>query len=320
MLPDQICKLTALTDLYLTFNRLTTLPERIGDLTSLKILNLHSNRLTTLPKRICDLTSLEILDINSNQLTALPDQICKLTALRVLNLRQSYELTPSPVLLDGLCELEERGCQIDYPDQITLELRASRAESRRLQKSRLQLESRTLFLSGLDDKSNLSKLDDQILKKIAEFTDTSLLSEAEIEAAFKAAEEGVKQTERYKKHVDANSTANNQESETKSVTASPAEVIVSEKAEEAEEGYKSDSDELPPEKDIVSGEKLGSESAITKAPASGERAEEPGGFATRRTFAGRVCDALSSIFPKTSISTTKTPAQQLQNNNPPHLK
>jgi len=196
MLPDQICELTALTDLYLTFNQLTTLPERIGDLTSLKILKLHSNRLTTLPKRICDLTSLEILDINRNQLTALPDQICKLTALRVLNLSQSYELTPSPALLDGLCELEERGCQIDYPEQITPQVRFDRAESR------LKQTARTLLLGNLDRNSKLSELDTGIIHEVLGFISSHQLSEEKKKEILEAAERDVEQTERYKQQAE----------------------------------------------------------------------------------------------------------------------
>ena len=338
-LPESIGGLTALTSLYLFCNRLTALPESIVGLTALTNLYLSFNQLTALPESIGGLTALTSLYLNGNQLTTLPESIDGLNALKLLDLSLN-QLTPSPTLLDRLSELETRGCQIDYPDQITLQLRVDRAESRRSQKSRLQLELRTLLLSSLDDKSNFSKLDDEILKKIAEFTDTSLLSEAEIEAAFEAAEEGVKQTERYKKHVDANSTANNQESETKSVTASPAEVIVSEEVEEGE--HKSDYDE-----ELRSPSHQGAGGAAeqeVEGPTSGERAEEPGGFATRRTFEGkfcdsleraeeprevttarrtfmgRVCDAFFSIFPKPSISTTENPAQQLQSNNPLHHK
>jgi len=253
--------------------RLSSIPEQIGELTALTSLDLSVNQLTTLPESIGGLNALTSLDLSVNQLTALPESIGGLNALTNLYL-SGNQLTPSPALLDGLYELETGGCRIDYPDQITLQLRVDRAESRRLQKSRLQLELRTLFLSGLDDKSNLSKLDDEILKKIAEFTDTSLLSKAEIKAAFEATEEDLKQAERYKKHAEL-------------VTDYQTEVIAT------EEKRKSESSE--------------------------DRAEEQREVTTaRRTFVGRVYDSLPSIFPKTSIFTTTTSAQQLQNKNPLH--
>jgi len=163
-LPESIGGLTALTNLYLSGNRLTALPESIGGLNALTRLVLSFNQLTALPESIGGLNALTNLYLDGNRLTALPESIGGLNALTNLYL-SGNQLTPSPALLDGLYELETGGCRIDYPDQITLQLRVDRAESRRLQKSRLQLELRTLFLSGLDDKSNLSKLDDEILKK-----------------------------------------------------------------------------------------------------------------------------------------------------------
>jgi len=272
-IPEQIGELTALTSLDLSVNQLTALPESIGGLNALTRLVLSFNQLTALPESIGGLNALTNLYLDGNRLTALPESIGGLNALTRLVLSFN-QLTPSPALLDGLYELETGGCRIDYPDQITLQLRVDRAESRRLQKSRLQLESRTLLLSGLDDKSNFSKLDDEILKKIAEFTDTSLLSKAEIKAAFEATKEDLKQTERYKKHAEL-------------VTDYQTEVIAT------EEKRKSESSE--------------------------DRAEEQREVTTaRRTFVGRVYDSLPSIFPKTSIFTTTTSAQPLQNKNPLH--
>jgi len=56
-----------------------------------------------------------------------------------------------------------------------------------------------------------------------------------------------------------------------------------------------------------------------KSESSEDRAEEQREVTTaRRTFVGRVYDSLPSIFPKTSIFTTTTSAQPLQNKNPLH--
>jgi Leucine-rich repeat (LRR) protein len=329
-LPEQIGDLTALTYLNLYGNQLNTLPERIGDLTALTCLHLAGNQLTTLPERIGDLTALKFLNLAGNQLTTIPERIGDLTALTYLNL-YGNPLTPSPALLDGLFELEEKRCKVDYPDQISLEVRRNRAESR-LQKSRLQQASEALSLASYDPKSPLSKLGPDVMAEVLKFaTDTRLLSEEEKKEVRKAAEERVKQTEMYKRYVGANSTANNQELETKSVTASQTEVAKNEEA--GEEECKSDSGELSPEKYIATEEKRKSESsedrgaaaqegeaksAINKA--SGERAEEPRvGETTRRTFMGRVCDSLSSPFrssskvhPDSSVRTTTSAPQPLK--------
>ena len=281
---------------------------------SLKLVHLN---LSSLPQQIWELTDLTILNLVGNKLTMLPEQICKLTSLESLDISINY-LTPSPALLGRLFELETGGCQIHYPGQITLELRVE-VESRRLQKSRLQLELRTLSLANLDPGSNLNKLDTGTIKEVMEFTtDTSQLSEEEKKKIFKAAERDLKETERYKKHAEL-------------VTASPTKVIKSEETEE--EKYKSDYEdgdeesrlsEERPSSGQASHQGAGGAaaqdgeetSAITGA--SGERAEEPREVATtrRRTFAGRVCDSLSSIFPKTSMFTTTTSAQPLQNKDP----
>ena len=311
------------TSLSLANLKLSSLPPQIGELTDLTTLILVGNQLTTLPERICELTSLETFDINRNQLTTLPDQICKLIALRVLNLYQSYELTPSPNLLDRLSELETRGCEVYYPEEITPEVRDDRARSR-LQKSHLQKVSKTLALASYDPKSYLSELDDEILKKIAEFTDTRLLSEAEIKAVFEATKKDVKETDRYKKHAE-------------SVKASPAKVIKSE--ETGEEKYKSDYEDGD-EESRLSKERPSSHQASHQGSGgaaaqegektaeinkeSEERTEESRvGPTAGRTLIGRVYDvfsSISSIIPKPSMFTTKTPAQPLKNENPLHRK
>ena len=310
-LPEWIGGLNALTSLELVASGLTKLPESIGGLKALTSLNLFGNQLTKLPESIGGLNALTSLDLFGNQLTKLPESIGGLKALTSLDLRHN-QLNPSPTLLDRLSELETRGCQILYPDNITLELRVDRA------KSRLKQVARTLSLAGLDPKSNLNKLNPEIINEVIKFTDVHQLSEAEKEKVREAAEEDVKQTKMYEKYVEANLTTDNKKSET--------EVV-----KNVEEEYKSDSDELPSEKDIESEEKYKSKSskdrgaaaeedektaaAITEASASREGADGQRVDTTaRRTFVGRVYDSLSSIkFPKTSMFTTKTPAQSLKN-------
>ena len=315
-LPESIGGLNALTDLDLGRNQLTTLPESIGGLNALTDLYLSDNRLTTLPESIGGLNALRGLYLGGNQLTTLPESIGGLNALTRLDL-DNNPLTPSPTLLDRLSELETRGCQIYYPNQISIEVRADRA------KSRLQQVSRTLSVASYDPKSHLSKLEYGVMAEVLKFTDTRLLSEAEIKAVFEATEKGVKETGIYKRYVKANSTADNQGLETKSVTASPTEVIASEEAEERPSSHQASHQSSHQASHQGVGGAAAEEGQETAAitETSRERAEQPRvGATASRTFMGQFCDSLSSPFrssskvhPEPSMRTTTSAPQPLTN-------
>jgi len=85
--PAEIGRLSALRDLDLGGNQLTSLPAEIGRLTSLEGLSLIGNRLTSVPAEIGQLTALERLYFCDNQLTNAPAEIGQLTSLVELNLK-----------------------------------------------------------------------------------------------------------------------------------------------------------------------------------------------------------------------------------------
>jgi leucine-rich repeat protein SHOC2 len=93
--PAEIGQLTSLEKLYLGDNQLTSLPAEIGQLTALEELYLEGNQLTSLPAEIGQLASLEILDIRKNQLTSLPAEIGQLTSLQRFDLSNN-QLTSVP--------------------------------------------------------------------------------------------------------------------------------------------------------------------------------------------------------------------------------
>ena len=86
---SEIGKLTQLTILYLSKNRLCTLPGEIGLLTQLTTLDLCINQLTKLPVEILHLTQLSKLDVSDNKLTKLPGEIGLLTKLTKLYVRDN---------------------------------------------------------------------------------------------------------------------------------------------------------------------------------------------------------------------------------------
>jgi len=104
--PAEIGRLSALRDLDLGGNQLTSLPAEIGRLTSLEGLSLIGNRLTSVPAEIGQLTALEELGLSGNQLTSLPAEIGQLTSLKELNLIGNL-LTSLPAEIGQLTSLKE---------------------------------------------------------------------------------------------------------------------------------------------------------------------------------------------------------------------
>ncbi|MBA7556284.1 hypothetical protein ES705_48984 [subsurface metagenome] len=103
-LPESIGRLSNLTDLWLSSNRLTTLPESIGKLSNLTNMNLFNNKLTTLPNSIKNLKKLRYLDLRSNNLTTLPKAIGQLTSLKELVIREN-NISSLPDSLGGCSSL-----------------------------------------------------------------------------------------------------------------------------------------------------------------------------------------------------------------------
>jgi serine/threonine protein kinase len=96
--------LTALTELVLYGNQLTSLPAELGALTALRVLNLSGNQLTSLPAELGALTALTKLFLQDNQLTSLPGELGALTALTFLRL-DGNQLTSLPAELGALTAL-----------------------------------------------------------------------------------------------------------------------------------------------------------------------------------------------------------------------
>ena len=106
--PAEIGRLSALRELDLSSNQLTSVPAEIGQLTSLRYLIIVGNKLTSLPAEFGQLTSLEVLHLQHNQLTSLPAEFGQLTSLEGLFLKNN-RLTSVPA---AIRELRAAGCEV----------------------------------------------------------------------------------------------------------------------------------------------------------------------------------------------------------------
>ncbi|GMN30665.1 hypothetical protein TIFTF001_002894 [Ficus carica] len=102
-LPQTICRLRALSKLDIHSNQLINLPDSFGDLVNLTDLDLHANRLRSLPDSFGNLKKLENLDLSSNELTHLPEIMGNLTSLKRLSV-ETNELEELPYSI-GSCTM-----------------------------------------------------------------------------------------------------------------------------------------------------------------------------------------------------------------------
>ena len=85
--PDEICDLTELNMISITYNGVAKISDKIGQLTELKSLNLATNKIESVPASIGKLVKLEKLNLSKNPITTLPDEIGNLQNLQSLNLK-----------------------------------------------------------------------------------------------------------------------------------------------------------------------------------------------------------------------------------------
>nr|AMM42832.1 LRR-RLK [Vernicia fordii] len=105
-LPTTIGSLKALTKLDVHSNQLINLPDSFGELIGLTDLDLHANRLKSLPSSFGNLTNLISLDLSSNQFTHLPETIGELIRLKMLNV-ETNELEEIPYTIGNCWSLME---------------------------------------------------------------------------------------------------------------------------------------------------------------------------------------------------------------------
>ncbi|KAF5196869.1 Plant intracellular ras-group-related lrr protein [Thalictrum thalictroides] len=104
-LPLSIGKLSGITELNISENRIMALPATIGSLKALKKFDAHSNQLINLPDSFGELVNLTDLDLRSNLLKSLPASFENLTNLLNLDL-SSNSFTLLPEIVGNLTSLK----------------------------------------------------------------------------------------------------------------------------------------------------------------------------------------------------------------------
>lgn len=105
-LPDTIGSLKALTKFDAHSNQLINLPDSFGELINLVDVDLSSNRLKSLPASFANLKLLINLNLSSNIFSVLPETLGSLTCLKTLN-AETNELEELPYTLSSCSALEE---------------------------------------------------------------------------------------------------------------------------------------------------------------------------------------------------------------------
>ncbi|KAJ4848018.1 hypothetical protein Tsubulata_009349 [Turnera subulata] len=105
-LPTTISNLKALTKLDIHSNQLINLPESFGELINLIHLDIRANRLKSLPASFGKLINLQNLDLSSNEFTQLPETIGNLSNLKILNV-ETNELEELPYTIGSCSSLVE---------------------------------------------------------------------------------------------------------------------------------------------------------------------------------------------------------------------
>ncbi|KAL6183606.1 hypothetical protein ACLB2K_045017 [Fragaria x ananassa] len=105
-IPPTIGGLKALTKLDIHSNQLINLPDSFGELSNLTDLDLHANRLKSLPASFGNLINLMNLDLSSNSFTHLPEVIGKLISLKTLN-AETNDLEELPFTIGSCTSLAE---------------------------------------------------------------------------------------------------------------------------------------------------------------------------------------------------------------------
>ncbi|KAF7390269.1 hypothetical protein HZH68_012126 [Vespula germanica] len=122
-LPPWIIELFNVTNLYIYGNLIKELPVELGNMSQLTVLDLSANKLKEIPSSIGNLINIESLLFNDNYIKKLPMEMSQLHNLEVLSL-SGNEFVALPEWLGSLPKLKELNADNNYlkelPNRLTL--------------------------------------------------------------------------------------------------------------------------------------------------------------------------------------------------------
>ena len=118
-LPEVVCQLVELKELFLNHNKVSQLPEQTSNLSKLETLHLQVNHLQSLPDCVCSLTALQYLNAEDNQIEVIPSNIGQLKQLRTLHLKCN-NIAQLPHTITDLTMLEELHLSNNRLEKISL--------------------------------------------------------------------------------------------------------------------------------------------------------------------------------------------------------
>ncbi len=121
-LPQEIGKLTNLTELYLSWNKFKTIPNQVENLLKLQKLNINFNQLSVISQSIFKLKNLTELALTYNTIAVIPKEISNLTKLEVLNLSFNNNIEIVPTQIGSLVNLEILNLSINKINSIPKEI------------------------------------------------------------------------------------------------------------------------------------------------------------------------------------------------------
>ena len=120
---SNLCELTSLRELHISYNRLSSLPGSVCEIPNLERLELDGNLLSEVPKELAKLTSLRTLNLDSNRLENFPLPILRLSNLEELGIRHN-NITSLPSNLGSMFSLSRIRLDLDKILDVSDEIRA----------------------------------------------------------------------------------------------------------------------------------------------------------------------------------------------------
>ncbi len=163
-IPEGLCNLASLKELYLSRNEIAELPEAITRLNKIRIFDLSDNAIAALPSFISSLHSLREINLSYNRLSSLPPEFVKLTNLCVLYLMHN-NLTDLP---EDLQAMRNRNCyHMDLEDNLIPDLALLLGQTKRKKRKRTtsKLKDADRLTKSKDEKSRVAGISEMMGKR-----------------------------------------------------------------------------------------------------------------------------------------------------------